>query len=97
VVVLRIEHPVPNFNSWKREGFDRDPIGRAQGGVRRYRILRSTEDPDVVNIDLEFDNKSSARAFSEELTAMWSRVRDGFAWREIPRGRIFEIVETGEY
>ena len=26
--VLWIEHAVPDYESWKREGFDRDPIGR---------------------------------------------------------------------
>lgn len=35
--VLRIEHPVPDYEAWKRT-FDRDPLGRSRSGVRRYRI-----------------------------------------------------------
>jgi hypothetical protein len=31
--VLRIEHPVPDYDAWK-EAFDNDPVGREQGGVR---------------------------------------------------------------
>jgi len=97
MLVLRIEHPVPDFDAWKREAFDRDPVGREQGGVRRYCVLRSVDDPNFVTVDLEFDNKSSAAAFGAELTAMWRRVQDRFAWKEIPRARIFEIVETAEH
>jgi len=32
--ILRIEHPVPNFDAWKK-AFDSDPLGREQSGVRR--------------------------------------------------------------
>jgi hypothetical protein len=39
--ILRIEHPVPNFDTWKT-AFDSDPIGRKQSGMHRYRILRPT-------------------------------------------------------
>jgi hypothetical protein len=34
--ILRIEHPVPNYNAWKA-AFDSDPIDREGSGVRRYR------------------------------------------------------------
>ena len=39
-VVVRVEHPVPDYELWKREAFDRDPLGRASSGVRRHRVLR---------------------------------------------------------
>jgi hypothetical protein len=39
--ILRIEHPVPDYDTWKAS-FDSDPIGRERSGVRRYRILRPT-------------------------------------------------------
>ncbi len=42
--ILRIEHPVPDYDAWK-EAFDSDPIGREPSGVRRYRILRPNDDP----------------------------------------------------
>ena len=41
--ILRIEHPVPNFDGWKK-AFDSDPVGREKSGVRRYQILRPTDD-----------------------------------------------------
>jgi hypothetical protein len=94
VTVLRIEHPVPDFDTWKREGFDRDPIGRAQGGVRGYRIFRAVDDPNFVVVDLEFDDDESARAFAAALAALWRRVQERFAWRELPRARILETVES---
>jgi hypothetical protein len=95
--VLRIEHAVPDYESWKREGFDRDPIGREQNGVRCYRVLRSSDNPGLVAIELEFDSRAAAEQFAEALSAMWRRVRDRFGWRELPEARIYELVEAGEY
>jgi hypothetical protein len=37
--VLRIEHPVPSFDGWKK-AFDCDSIGRKEIGVRRYRVFQ---------------------------------------------------------
>jgi hypothetical protein len=56
--VLRIEHPVPDYDRWKA-AFDSDPADRERSGVRRYRILRTTDDPNYVMIDLKFDNRRS--------------------------------------
>ena len=33
--VVRVEHPVPDYEIWKREAFDRDPLGRERSGVRQ--------------------------------------------------------------
>jgi hypothetical protein len=90
--ILRVEHAVPDFDAWK-EAFDSDPIGREEGGVRRYRILRATDDPNRVMIDLEFDSSSEAEAFHAKLRDLWDRVdvmRD-------PQARIVEAVESKEY
>ena len=51
--ILQIEHRVNDFDTWK-QAFDSDPVGRQQGGVRRYRVLRPTDDPNHVIVDLEF-------------------------------------------
>jgi hypothetical protein len=59
--MLRIEHPVPNFEGWKR-AFDGDPVGREKSGVRRYQILRAVNDPNYVMVDLEFDTAKQAKA-----------------------------------
>jgi hypothetical protein len=95
--VLWIEHAVPDYETWKREGFDRDPVGREQNGVRRYRVLRSSDDPGLVAIELEFDSRAAAEAFAVALSEMWRRVRDRFGWRELPEARIFELAASGEY
>ena len=71
--VLRIEHPVPSYDTWKA-AFDSDPVGRAEGGVRAYRIMRAADDPDYVLVDLEFDDSARAQAFLESLHELWGRV-----------------------
>jgi hypothetical protein len=85
---LRIEHAVPDFEAWKH-AFDSNPVGRERGGVRRYQILRATDDPNYVMIDLEFDDAAAATAFLAALHELWGRVdvmRD-------PKARIAETVE----
>jgi hypothetical protein len=90
--ILRIEHPVPNFDAWK-EAFDSDPVGRERSGVRRYRILRPTDDPNYVMIDLEFDAASEAEAVQAALSELWGRVDVMHS----PQAQIVEVVEIKEY
>src|SRR5262249_37081244 len=59
--ILRIEYPVPNFDG-RKQAFDSDSVGREKSGVRRYQILRATDDPNYVLIDREFDIKNQAEA-----------------------------------
>ena len=93
--ILRIEHPVRDFEAWK-ETFDSDPVGREQSGVRRYRILRAIDDPNYVMVDLEFDSSSEAEAFGAALRGLWRRVEaEGLIGG--PRARIIEAVESKEY
>jgi len=92
--ILRIEHPVPDFDAWKK-AFDSDPLGREQSGVRRYRVLRAIDDPNYVMIDLEFDSLSEAEAVSAALRDLWGRVQGKIV--ESPQARIVEAVESKEY
>jgi hypothetical protein len=92
--ILRIEHPVPDFDGWKM-AFDSDPVGREKAGVRRYRVLRPIDDPNYVMIDLEFDTASEAEALLAALRAVWSRVEGTVIMN--PQARIVEAVETKEY
>ena len=96
-VVVRVEHPVPDYELWKREAFDRDPLGRASSRVRRHRVLRRGERPSRVAVELEFDDRASAEVFAEALRDMWRRVRDRFEWRELPEAEIYELTEAREY
>ena len=93
--ILQIEHSVREFDAWK-EVFDRDPVGRERGGVRRYRILRPLDDPNYVVVDLEFDTRGEAEAFRDALRGLWSRVEaEGLV--ESPQARIVEEMESKEY
>lgn len=94
MAILRIEHPVPNYETWK-QAFDSDPVGRKQSGVRRYHILRAMDDPNYVMIDLEFDTKSEAEALLAAMRAVWGRVQGTVMWD--PQARIVEVVESKEY
>ena len=73
------------------EAFDSNPIGREKSGVRRYRVLRATDDPNYVMIDLEFDSASEAEAFRAARAVGSRRVMHS------PQARIVEAVEIKEY
>ena len=89
--ILRIQHSVPNFESWKR-AFDGDPIGRKASGVRRYHVHRSVADPNLVMIDLEFDTVGEAERVLEKLRHLWSG--PGEAVMRNPEACIVETVES---
>jgi hypothetical protein len=92
--MLRIEHPVPNYEGWK-QAFDSDPVGRQKSGVRRYRILQPVDDPNCVMIDLEFDTVSQAVALLAAMRVVWGRVEGTIMSN--PQSRIVETVEMKEY
>jgi hypothetical protein len=91
--ILRIEHPVADFDGWKK-AFDSDPVNRRQSGVRRYRILRAMDDPNYVMIDLEFDTKREAEGLLAAMREVWGRVA-GTVMSD-PQARIVEAVESVE-
>ena len=92
--ILRIEHPITDFDDWKK-AFDSDPVGREKSGVRNYQILRPIDDEKYVMIDLEFDTISQAEALLAALRVAWGRVYDTIIMD--PQARIVEQVETREY
>jgi hypothetical protein len=94
VPVLRIEHPVADFETWK-QAFDADPAARRRSGVQRYEILREVGDPRFVMIDLELDTTAQAEALLTNLRPIWARVQGDLISN--PRARIVESVETVEY
>jgi ribosomal protein L35AE/L33A len=94
MIILHIEHPVPDFDGWKM-AFDSDPVGRKKSGVRRYQILRPVDDPNFVMIDLEFDTASQAEALLAAMRVVWSRVEGKIMTS--PLARIVEAVEIKEY
>jgi hypothetical protein len=91
--ILHIEHPVPDFEGWKR-AFDNDPVARRKAGVRRYGVLRPVDDPNYVMIDLEFVTAELADAMLAALRTLWGSV-EGTVMRS-PKTRILEVVEAKE-
>jgi hypothetical protein len=97
VHVLQIEYPVPDYDAWKA-AFDRDLLDRAGSGVRRYRILRPTDDPNYVVIDLEFDNSGEAEAYLAALRRQFYLSREASpASGGGLKTRIVEVAEAKEY
>ena len=90
--VLRVEHQVSDYDDWKK-AFDNDPIGRRTSGVVHYRILRATDDPNYVMIDLEFDGAAEADRMQGALRELWGQVD---VIRN-PQMRTAELLETDEY
>ncbi|MGH9027847.1 MAG: hypothetical protein ACRDWD_17305 [Acidimicrobiia bacterium] len=92
--ILRIEHPVPDFDTWK-QAFDSDPLDRKGSGVRRYRVLRPADDPNYAIVDLEFDDAAEAETMRSALQEMWSRVQaEGLIGDQV--ARVLDVVETTE-
>lgn len=95
--VLQIEHPIRDFDTWKG-AFDRLSDFRQQSGVRRYQVLRPTDDPNYVIIELGFDSPSEAEAFLAALRRnVWSSQEAAPALIGEPQTRIVEAVEVREY
>lgn len=93
--IVRIEHSVQDYGRWKAV-FDSDPLGRQKSGVRRYRVLRPTDDPKYVMIDLEFDDAARAEAFRTTLRNMWDNA-EAQKIMQNPKVRVVEAVETEEF
>jgi ribosomal protein L35AE/L33A len=91
---LRLEHSVPDFESWKRS-FDGDTIGREKSGVRSYRVSRPVHDRNFVMVDLEFDTASEAEALLAAMRVVRRRAQGSVM--ENPHGSIVEVVEAWEY
>jgi hypothetical protein len=91
MIILQIEHPVPDYKSWKA-AFERDPVDRKGSGVRRYSVLRLTDDPNYIIINLEFDNLADANATLDKLHSLWKNVEGKIIFS--PKTRILELLEA---
>jgi hypothetical protein len=91
MVILQIEHEVPNLEGWKK-AFERDPINRKKAGVRRYRIYQRMDNPNFVIIDMEFDNLKEAEDTFASLQALWKKVDGNIIIN--PKIRILKMIES---
>jgi hypothetical protein len=90
---LRIEHSVPDYETWKR-AFDSDPADRRGSGVRRFRISRSVAKPNLVLIDLDFDDVASAETLLATMQQVWAGPAASIMRN--PRATIVQQVESVE-
>ncbi len=66
--------------------------------MRRYRVLRPTDDPNYVSIDLEFENSGEAEAYLAALRRQFYSSREASpASGGGPKTRIVEVAESREY
>ncbi|TFC80379.1 hypothetical protein E3T23_08810 [Cryobacterium cheniae] len=93
MTVLRIQHPVPDYDRWKR-AFDQDPADRRGSGVIRYTIMRSVTNPNFVMIDLELGTVREAEKLLLKMRRIWSS--SGSTVMIDPEAWIVEAAETAE-
>ena len=93
MTILQIEHPVPNYNGWKK-AFDSDPVNRKKSGVKRYSIRKALDIPGNVMVELEFEDIATAEAMLESLKKLW-QVVEGKVMTN-PKTRLLEQVEIIE-
>lgn len=91
---IRIEHPVPSFEGWKK-AFDSDPIGRPKNGVLRHRVSQLVGDDKFVAIELDFESLEKANFFLDALKVLWGKVEGRVM--SAPQARIFQSTEIKEY
>ena len=92
--ILQIEHPVPDFNGWKK-AFDSDPLKRKESGVKSYRIFRVADNENQVVVELEFDDLDKATDMNKALKQLWNRVQGSVI--NNPQSRILETAEILQY
>jgi hypothetical protein len=93
-LTVQIEHPVPDYDRW-RAAFDRDPANREASGVRRYRVYRPVDQPNVVIVELDFDEREKAEAFVMTMRGIWKQV-EGTVMTG-PQARMLECLDQHEY
>lgn len=96
MAILQIEHPITDYETWKK-AFDADPVQREASGVRRYRVMRPVDDERFIKVDLEFDDRAGAESFLGSLRDMWASGSAAPALAGGPVTRIVEEVQSEEY
>lgn len=92
--ILYIEHPVPNYEGWKK-AFENDPLKRQESGVKSYRIMKPLDKNDNVIIELEFDNLADAENMLEKLKGLWNQVEGKIMSN--PVSRIMQVKDEYTY
>jgi hypothetical protein len=91
--LLQIEHPVADFDDWKKT-FDSDPLNRRQSGVKQYRIYKRVDNVKYIVVELELESLHAARVLHDALKKMWNRVEGTVITN--PKIRLLELVEKND-
>ena len=91
MVTLRITHEVPAYDGWKK-AFDNDPINRKASGVKSYRIYRPVDNPKLVIVELDFENRDDLDKTLAALKVLWNKVQGSVMVN--PVTDILEIAES---
>lgn len=94
MIILQIEHPVQNYEAWKKV-YDSDPMDRKGSGVKSSRISRLADNPKYIFIELEFDNLKDAENMLMGLLKLWNKVEGNLI--QGAKGRITEVLEIIKY
>jgi hypothetical protein len=86
---------VPDFDTWKQDVFDADPVGRKQAGGKAHRLYRGVENPNEVIIQGEFSTAEQATAYRERLLSSGVVDRAGAKLAGLPI--VVEKAETVTY
>lgn len=96
-ITIKLELEVRDYDLW-RQAFDRDQAGRADRGMRRYRIYRPVDDDKRVMLDSDWDDREAAQRFLDIMrTQVWPDPTKAPAKIGQPRTVITQLVETREY
>jgi hypothetical protein len=71
--ILRIEHPVLDYDAWKNLFDSKGPDLRARFGALRYQVLRPVDDPRYVMIDVDFADRTGAQGLLTALRELWAQ------------------------
>lgn len=94
MTTLHIEHPVTDYDLWKR-AFDGFAERRVAAGVRSHVVRRPVDDDHYVVLDLEFDAAGAAEAFLGFLrNQVWSTPSNSPALAGAPVTRVLETTES---
>ncbi len=94
MIILHIEHPITDFGTWAA-AFARFAPAREQAGVRRQAIRRPVDDPQLVVVELGFDDAGAARSFEVFLRdTVWATPTNSPALAGTPVTRLLREEPT---
>ncbi|WP_154402812.1 hypothetical protein [Nocardioides speluncae] len=92
MTTLHIENTVHDYDEWKAV-FDKFERFRTDHGVRSYRVSRLADDPQRVNVDLDFATADAAVEFRGELEKIRRTPQSQAQLIAQAAPQLFEVVE----